>query len=41
MTTIVIHFLPLGRQLEEEEEEEEEAVVVEVVVEVRTNRRRF
>jgi hypothetical protein len=39
MTTIVIHFLPLGRQLEEEEEEE--AVVVEVVVEVRTNRRRF
>jgi|TARA_B110000483_G_scaffold38479_1_gene47438 hypothetical protein len=37
-TIIVIHFLPLGRQLEGEEEE---AVVVEVVMEVRTNRRRF
>jgi hypothetical protein len=36
-TIIVIHFLPLGRQLEGEEE----AVVVEVVMEVRTNRRRF
>jgi hypothetical protein len=35
-TIIVIHFSPLGRQLEGEEEE-----AVEVVMEVRTNRRRF